>query len=133
MVKVCNFHENWHVAPNFVIFNEIGYYMPIFKKITYFHHFNISIQKNIKAMYENTAYKIKLKNGSLDPISSNLGLKQGCPLRPMLFNICIDDINDIFDQDCDPVDIQNEDLYHFLLLSSLSSKVLCVMNILLSP
>ncbi len=32
--------------------------------------------KNIKAMYENISYKIKLKDGYLDPIVSNLGLKQ---------------------------------------------------------
>ena len=47
---------------------------------------------NIKAMYENTSYKIKLNNGVLDPIVSNLGLKQGSPLSPMLFNLYIDDM-----------------------------------------
>ena len=41
--------------------------------------------KNIKAMYETVSYKIKLKDGYLDPIKSNLGLKQGCPLSPMMF------------------------------------------------
>ena len=51
--------------------------------------------KNIKAMYETISYKIKLRDGYLDPISSNLGLKQGCPLSPMLFNMYIDDVEDI--------------------------------------
>ena len=55
--------------------------------------------KNIKAMYENISYKIKLGDGYLDPITSNLGLKQGCPLSPMLFNLYIDDVGDIFDAD----------------------------------
>ena len=74
---------------------------------------------NIKAMYEKTSYKIKLKNGFLDPIVSNLGLKQGCPLSPMLFNLYIDDMKDIFDNECDPVTIQNKDLYHFLYADDL--------------
>ncbi len=45
--------------------------------------------RNIKAMYETISYKIKLKDGYLDPIKSNLGLKQGCPLSPMLFNLLV--------------------------------------------
>ena len=44
--------------------------------------------KNLKAMYENVSYAIKLSNGYLNPIDSNLGLKQGCPLSPYLFIIC---------------------------------------------
>ena len=66
------------------------------------------------ALYEKPSYNIKLKEGYLDPIFSNLGLKQGCPLSPMLFNLYIDDVNSIFDPTCDPVHIQNETLYHFL-------------------
>ena len=74
---------------------------------------------NIKSMYENTSYKIKLNNGFLEPIVSNLGLKQGCPLSPMLFNLYIDDMKNIFDKECDPVILQNEDLYHFLYADDL--------------
>ena len=54
--------------------------------------------KNIASMYTKTLYSIKLKNGHLEPISSNLGLKQGCPLSPMLFNLYIDDVSCIFEQ-----------------------------------
>ena len=49
--------------------------------------------KNIKSLYAKTEYKIKLKNRVLDAISSNLGLKQGCPLSPILFNIYISNID----------------------------------------
>ncbi len=82
---------------------------------------------NIKAMYENISYKIMLGDGYLDPITSNLGLKQGCPLSPMLFNLYIDDVGDVFDADCDPVTITDASISHFLyaddlVLVSLSSR-----------
>ena len=75
--------------------------------------------KNLKAMYETISYKIKLKDGYLDPISSNLGLKQGCPLSPMLFNLYIDDVNDIFDDQCDPVTLTDTNISHFLYADDL--------------
>ena len=70
--------------------------------------------KNIRAMYKTVSYKIKLKGGYLDPIESNLGLKQGCPLSPMMFNLYIDDMKDIFDAQCDPVTITDTNISHFL-------------------
>ena len=70
-------------------------------------------------MYENVSYKIKIKDGYLDPISSNLGLKQGCPLSPMMFNLYIDDIKDVFDPQCDPVTITDTKISHFLYADDL--------------
>ena len=75
--------------------------------------------KNIRAMYETVSYRIKLKGGYLDPIKSNLGLKQGCPLSPILFNLYIDDIKDIFDEQCDPVTITDTKISHFLYADDL--------------
>ena len=65
-------------------------------------------------MYRKTEYLLKYKNGHLDPINSNLGLKQGCPLSPMLFNLYIDDISEIFDNECDPIAFRDKELNHFL-------------------
>ena len=48
-----------------------------------------------------------------------MGLKQGCPLSPMLFNLYIDDIDEIFDSSCSPVEFQNENLNHFLYADDL--------------
>ena len=75
--------------------------------------------RNILAMYKKTEYSVKLKKGHTRAINSNLGLKQGCPLSPMLFNIYIDDIEDIFDEQCDPISIQNEKINHFLYADDL--------------
>ena len=70
-------------------------------------------------MYKTVSYKIKLKDGHLDPIESNLGLKQGCPLSPMMFNLYIDDMKDIFDAQCDPVTITDTNTSHFLYADDL--------------
>ena len=75
--------------------------------------------RNIMAMYEKTEYCIKLKDGHTRPIKSNLGLKQGCPLSPMLFNLYIDDIKDIFDDQDDPIHIQNTKINYFLYADDL--------------
>ena len=75
--------------------------------------------KNIASMYEKTKYSIKLSKGYLDALNSNLGLKQGCPLSPILFNLYIDDISYIFDEDCDPIEFQGTRLNHFLYADDL--------------
>ena len=48
---------------------------------------------NICALYKEVNYTIKHGSRTLDPISSNLGLKQGCPLSPLLFNLYINDLS----------------------------------------
>ena len=75
--------------------------------------------RNIAAMYTKTEYSIKLNTGHSPNIRSNLGLKQGCPLSPMLFNIYIDDIKEVFDESCCPIYFQNEKIYHFLYADDL--------------
>ena len=70
-------------------------------------------------MYTKTEYSIKLKTGHSNNITSNLGLKQGCPLSPMLFNIYIDDIKEVFDESCCPIYLQNEKINHFLYADDL--------------
>lgn len=77
--------------------------------------------RNIVEMYRNTNYSIKLKDGCLDPIHSNLGLRQGCPLSPMLFNLFIEDMGELFPNtpDTDPVCLQGNMINHFLYADDL--------------
>ena len=70
-------------------------------------------------MYEKTKYSIKIQNGHLDPIDSSLGLRQGCPLSPILFNLYIEDIKGILDNSCDPISLQDETINHFLYADDL--------------
>ena len=74
---------------------------------------------NIVAIYVKTKYLITVKNGYLDPISSNLGLRQGCPPSPMLFNLYIEDVKVIFEDSCYPITLQEEKISHFLYADDL--------------
>ena len=53
-------------------------------------------------------YRVKVGGFLSTPISSNVGVKQGCVLSPLLFNIFLSDLPDIFTLECDPVEIGNE-------------------------
>ena len=77
------------------------------------------LYKNIAAMYRKTEYLVKIGNGHLEAINSNIGLKQGCPLSPMLFNIYIDNIGEIFDNQCEPIIIKDQKINHFLYADDL--------------
>lgn len=55
----------------------------------------------------------------MNPIPSTCGLKQGGVLSPSLFNIFIDDIKDIFDDSCDPVNLFDVPLTHLLYADDL--------------
>ena len=51
-----------------------------------------------------------MTDGLLQPFLTTIGVKQGCVFSPILFNIFIDKINEIFDETCAPVKINNLDL-----------------------
>ena len=63
------------------------------------------ILKLIQNMYSESNYIIKSNGEYSIPLSSSIGVKQGCNLSPLFFNIFINDIHDIFDDSCKPTKI----------------------------
>ena len=76
--------------------------------------------ENIKALYNPISYLVRVRGGHLQPIPSRLGLKQGCVLSPLLFNLYIDDMKNIFDASCDPVYALQEPISHLLYADDLA-------------
>ena len=58
-------------------------------------------------MYQNVLYCIKLNGTTSKNITSNVGVKQGCVLSPLLFNLYLADLPNIFTDDCQPINIAN--------------------------
>ena len=52
---------------------------------------------------------IKISEGLCQPFFTTVGVLQGEANSPLLFNIFINQISEIFDQSCDPVQINNTD------------------------
>lgn len=61
----------------------------------------------IANMYQNVFYCVKLNGFISENINSNVGVKQGCVLSPLLFNLYLADLPDIFTDDCHPVNLAN--------------------------
>ena len=77
---------------------------------------------SIKAMIENVVQIPKINGKLLQPIITSIGLKQGDNLSPILFDIFFDDVNQIFDSQCNPVIFNSEiSLNHLLYADDILS------------
>ena len=70
--------------------------------------------KLLQSLYNNHEVHIRLSRGLLQPITTTIGVKQGCGLSPLLFNLFINKLPDIYDGSCDPVKIGDLDLNSLL-------------------
>ena len=61
-------------------------------------------------MYHGLTSVVELSDGITPLFESFVGLRQGCNLSPMLFNIFINNLTEIFDEKCCPVTIGNYNL-----------------------
>ena len=71
-------------------------------------------------MYNKVHLSVRLPNGITQSFPSNIGVKQGCKLNPILFNIFINDLNEIFDKTfCQPAKIKSLTLNNLLYADDL--------------
>lgn len=61
----------------------------------------------IQSLYSGVNFSIKVKNSASQTFDSRIGVKQGCILSPLLFNLYVRDIPNIFQGTCDPVVVSN--------------------------
>ena len=64
-----------------------------------------NILKVLESMYKDITYTLKVNGKYSTPFSSTHGVKQGCNLSPLLFNLFINDIHTEFDPSCDPISL----------------------------
>ena len=70
--------------------------------------------KILSRLYTDHKVFVRLSDGLLQPIKTTIGLKQGCCLSSLLFNLFINKLPTIFDESCDPVSIESESLSSLL-------------------
>ena len=63
--------------------------------------------KLLQSLYDRHEVHIRLSRGLLHPILTTIGVKQGCGLSPLLFNLFINKLPEIYDRSCDPVNLGN--------------------------
>ena len=61
----------------------------------------------IESMYKDVYYRIRVDGGLTEEFPSSVGVKQGCVLSPILFNLFLSDLPNIFTDECDPIKINN--------------------------
>jgi len=63
----------------------------------------------LKSMYSDVNYAVRVENGLSDSFVSTCGVRQGCNLSPLLFNLFINDLPQCFDPDlCDPATLTSK-------------------------
>ena len=92
----------------------------LFYKLSAYYDVSTNFINILDNMYKKVNLSVRLPNGITQSFSSNIALKQGCNLSPILFNIFINDLNEIFDKTfCQPAKIKNLTLNNLLYTDDL--------------
>ena len=59
----------------------------------------------IKSMYDDTRYRVKIRDRYSPSFRGTSGVKQGCSMSPILSNMYQNDLHSIFTEGCDPVQL----------------------------
>jgi exonuclease III len=85
-------------------------------------------------MYKSVSFAVKCDDKITDSFETTVGVKQGCVLSPIFFNIFLSDLPSVFDSTCDPVKLNNTDLSclmyadDLILLSESSIGLQCALD-----
>ena len=71
---------------------------------------NGKIYEIIKTLYCEDFACVKIGNNCSEPFKTNIGVRQGCVLSPLLFNIFLSDIQEKFDKCVDNVKLDTEEI-----------------------
>jgi hypothetical protein len=66
--------------------------------------------KIIQEIYSKKQIFVKVSDGLLQPFYTSVSVKQGFVFSPILFDLFINNICNIFDKSCDPVQLNNVDI-----------------------
>lgn len=94
--------------------------------------------KIINNLYRNTTVQVKLKDGLTESFKDNVGVRQGCVLSPTLFKVYVNDLPDMFTEECRPVTIYKKSTSclmfadDIVLLSETKNGLQCAINKLYS-
>ena len=105
VINQCTNINNETLYTCFVDFSK--YFDTINRKLLFYKLIKYGISGNIyntiKSMYTDSQYAVKVNNIITESFLSKTGVKQGCPLSPLLSNLFQNDLHEIFDESCEPI------------------------------
>ena len=67
--------------------------------------------KILESIYTDNQMFVKVGGGLTKPFFTTVGVKQGCIFSPLLFNLYLNKLPDVYDNDCHPVLVNNKPVH----------------------